>query len=702
MTPAHADSVNHIASDLEVSFDFDIEIREEALNQLKEALAAAPIDIREPLQGFVTNADRYQEKVIQSQEETIRVVAPAGSGKTQTILNRVLQRVREGLNPERILIVTFDNAAASSLLTKLRAQLEELNLTLNTLRIRTLNAYGYELLRQYFSDEYKPVIPDYRPRKLVQEIKGALKTKSPERHQLLPKGIKDRFYTEFFSLLKNELFDPRRLDPQQLADFIMKSPQAKPFFDSGTGKSVVKQVIEAVIWLFMAYERTLQRENYLDFDDQKLRPYICLKNSTEICEALQGKFSEIIVDEFQDINRLDFALVKLLAERCTLVVTGDDDQAIYGFRNCSPDYIIDLDKYLNRKIASFELKVNYRNPANLVEHSARLIRHNTRRIPKDPIPNVNQRAEIKVVSSLSAGLEAKLIVSFIQKVRRSHGHLNFRDFAVLYRTNAQSLPLQVEFILSEIPYYVRQQDNILENEVLDRLLGFLKLKLRIQEGLQPSAHDAVLTLQAYFKFLLPVTSNRLHQYFERATDFFEALTTDEILNIAPFIGQSNLLPAIREAVSAASLMDTLNVVAKHFKGVRGMIGSLDEAMEERMPLGEIFELAANFKGNTWQFVKTIEGALESARRTRAGNDQEQGVALLTYFKSKGLQWHSVILTSCNEGIIPHSRAPIEDERRLFYVAMTRASSNLLVSYVKRACNNAVIPSRFIREAGLFG
>jgi len=130
------------------------------------------------------------------------------------------------------------------------------------------------------------------------------------------------------------------------------------------------------------------------------------------------------------------------------------------------------------------------------------------------------------------------------------------------------------------------------------------------------------------------------------------------------------------------------------------VGSLEDVVAERVPLGEIYELAANFAGKTDDFVRTLERAVERARQTKAGMNRDGGVALLTYLRAKGMQWQTVILTTCNEGLLPHRRASIEDERRLFYVALTRASANLLVSYVKSSCRTSVEPTRFLREAGL--
>jgi DNA helicase-2/ATP-dependent DNA helicase PcrA len=129
-----------------------------------------------------------------------------------------------------------------------------------------------------------------------------------------------------------------------------------------------------------------------------------------------------------------------------------------------------------------------------------------------------------------------------------------------------------------------------------------------------------------------------------------------------------------------------------------MVGSLEDVIDGDVPLGEVYELAASFRGRIDAFVETIDGALKRAKEAHAGHEQN-GVVLATFFKAKGLQWHTVVITSCNQGIIPHKRAPIEDERKLFYVALTRASSNLFVSYLKTSCKTKVARSCFLKEAG---
>jgi DNA helicase II / ATP-dependent DNA helicase PcrA len=642
--------------------------------------------------------DLYQERAIKARERTIRIVAPAGSGKTQTILNRVLNRLSEGISPEHLIILTFDKSAVRSIRSKLWEWAENSRSNLRALRIQTLNAFGYEVLRSDFPHEYQPVITEPHRRLLFRDIKRSLNERSPNRFSALPFHLTDNFYLEFFSLLKNELFDPRDLQPQTFADFMLASPQAKPLFEAGGETASVRSVIEAVGWMFKAYERALQWEQLIDFDDQKLRAYFALKNP-EVRKRLQKRYREVIVDEFQDINRLDFALINLLAEKSNLIITGDDDQSIYGFRNCSADFMIDLEKHLGRKVASYELKINYRNPANLIEHAAKLISHNVRRIPKGPISGSSRRARIEIVSTPSAGSEARLVASAIQEIKHTNPGTGYRDFAILFRINAQSLPLQIELALNDIPYQVHEPDHILRNEAIELLLALLRLKLCLLSGEEPEARDAVLTIKAYFGGLDTTTEERLERYFHRKRNFYEAVSSTEILKIAPRIKDSRLAESVREAVNAASLTRTLSTAAKRFKGMKEIGRRPEEAIEGSTPLCGILDYILDFRGDTKLFVDTVETAIERAgKRHVVGN--ENGVALLTFFKAKGLEWRSVIITGSNEGIIPHKRSPIEDERRLFYVAMTRANSNLLISYVKRTSSGALAPSRFLAEAGL--
>ncbi len=692
------DYINHILVDL--PFETDFKVTNSDADEIYRRITEAPLDISAALEKFKPLADEYQKEVISSSGNTIRVVAPAGSGKTQTIINRIFEKIKSGSHPSRLLVLTFDNSAVTSLKEKFVSGSIDLGITIHDLQISTLNAFGYSILRNEIPHEFKPVVPNYRQIKFIREILDALKTKDQEMFKLLPSNIKFKYYLEFFGLLKNELFDPRNINPEEFFAFFKNADQAKPFLTLPFNSETLFKITQCILWLYQAYEIVLRREKFIDFDDQKLRAFVELSNNNELSSKLKMRYEEIIVDEFQDINRLDFELIKLIAQEAALVVTGDDDQAIYGFRGCSPDYIIDLESHLNRKIISYELHINYRCPANVVAYADKLIRNNIRRIPKEPIPFNKESSNVQVVSTISTAIESKAIVSYIKKLRAQNRTLSLNDFAILYRTNAQSLPLQIEFILSDIPYYVREEDNILHNDMLQRALAVLRVKCALEQGVIPKPKDAALTIRAYFQYLRENEFTKLQQLFAKNSNYFDVVSSDNFYRILPKAQNSNLIRAMREIEEARTLLDTISIMSKRFKGLEGMIGSLEDVLDQQVPLGELFEIAANFSGNIRDFIDMMDLAIYKATSSNAGRDNKTGVGLLTYFRAKGRQWHTVMLTTCNEGLIPHSKAPIEDERRLFYVALTRASSNLFISYVHTSCNIKLAPSRFLLEAGL--
>jgi DNA helicase-2/ATP-dependent DNA helicase PcrA len=212
-------------------------------------------------------------------------------------------------------------------------------------------------------------------------------------------------------------------------------------------------------------------------------------------------------------------------------------------------------------------------------------------------------------------------------------------------------------------------DSALSGRTLDRSR---LTATQLQGLLLPLAlpHDGVLALKSYFRNLDQRLEHGLEALFGN-TPFLDAIASTRLHNLLPKARSSNLPTAMAEVIKQPSLFKTLDVLAKDFKGLRGMVGSLEEVIEGDVPLGEVYELAASFRGSVEGFVATVGEALQRARAGHAG-EQTNGVNLLTYFKAKGLQWHTVMLTSCNQRIIPHKRAKVDDERRLFYVALTLA------------------------------
>jgi DNA helicase-2/ATP-dependent DNA helicase PcrA len=414
--------------------------------------------------------------------------------------------------------------------------------------VSTLNAFGAALLRRHAPSEAHAVADDALADRLLADAIAECDL-PPE---LAGHGPRVR---ELFALLKNALHDPRSPGQRDRVRFLESDPVARERM-AELASEVPCADRAAVGRLFAATDRAMSRARVMDFDDQKLRALALLERPGP-GERIPRLWDEVIVDEFQDINRLDFALVQRLAARADLVVTGDDDQAIYGFRGCSSEFIVGLARLSGREVDSHELAINYRNPPNLLAHAVRLVRHNRGRIPKSPVAARTDRAA--VVAAPAGGADAEA-AGLAHRARKAIGRgRKPGELAVLCRTNAHCLAVAEQLRSIGIPCRVR-----VEGE--DRASG----------------------------------------------------------------------------------------------GDRGSGSATVRADREDAP---------------------------------------DAVTVATYFRAKGLQWPVVFLPGCNEGLIPHPRAPVDAERRLFYVALTRASEELVASWVAIPRDEAR-PSRFLAEAGL--
>ena len=496
-------------------------------------------------------ADEHQRRVIECRSSTIRMVAPAGSGKTQTIVERVLGRIEEGVPAARILVLTFDRAARRSLVERLASRSRERGIDAGACTVSTLNAFGASLLHRHAPGEARAVADDATADRLLANA-CALLGASPE---IAARGPMVR---ELFALLKNALHDPRSGTERSFARFLASDPVAVERMVE-LAADVPRVDPPLIATLFAATEREMQKAGVLDFDDQKLRA-LALFECADLRAGVEGHWMEVVVDEFQDINRLDFELVRRLAARADLVVTGDDDQAIYGFRGCSSEFIIGLARLLGRDVDSHELSINYRNPPNLLAHAVRLVRHNRGRIPKSPVAARTDAARVAVAPTGGSEAESAGLAHRARKAITAGRRPE--ELAVLCRTNA---------------------------------------------------HCA----------------------------------------------------AVAERLRAAG-------VACHVR---------DEA------------------GETQRDGARVPRSNQRAPRHGASQHPADAVTVATYFRAKGLQWPVVFLPGCNEGVIPHPRASVDAERRLFYVALTRASQELVASWVAVPRDDAR-PSRFLLEAGL--
>jgi DNA helicase-2/ATP-dependent DNA helicase PcrA len=513
--------------------------------------------------------------------------------------------------------------------------------------------------------------------------------------------------------LKNEIILPEKLlqrDAGTVERFLELAertgilvPWLEPHRGSPEWEALKTRIPSLLIYIYGLYEETNRRHGRIDFDDQKLLAYLGLGADEQLAKAATAQFTSVIVDEFQDINRLDFEFIKLLARGKQLIVVGDDDQAIYAFRHCSPGYIINFPEWVGREVETHILRTNYRCPQNVVEMGNRLIAHNTNRIDKSQIAHRTDMADVKLWHCLNSASEAQVIARFIKKLYtdQSANRFSYSDVAVLLRINNQSLPLQIALILEEIPYHCRREDNIIVSDLMKKLLGLIDLHLRLRE--QPnccSLTDTKLICNCIVRYAREKDVRQFHQEAEQCGGYLRLAQLPDHSFLPNGLTKADFRRAMENLVKDATPLELVQRITADFKHLGGIIGSLEDFINGSLPLGEFADIASRFRGDVRQFHEMLTGLYQKVEGGLYHAEEGDAVNLLTYFRAKGRQWNTVIIPGANQKVIPLGNANVEDERRLFYVAVTRATSNLIVSYVRNAVGSKVEPSQFIAEMGL--
>jgi DNA helicase-2/ATP-dependent DNA helicase PcrA len=534
-------------------------------------------------------------------------------------------------------------------------------------------------------------------------------------YRLLPAKLARRVYLDLISTLKNQVILADRLlakDPAMMKQFLdlaeqtgLLEPWLEPHRGSAAWESVKTKIPSVLVYIYKLYNDINRHHHRIDFDDQKLLAFLGLEADEHLAKIATGQYTSVIVDEFQDINRLDFEFIKLLARGKQLIVVGDDDQSIYAFRRCTPDYIINFPERVGRQAETHILRTNYRCPKNVVEMGNRLIANNTNRIEKNQVAHREDHAHVQLWHCLNSASEAQVIARHIKKLYTDQAAKGFRysDVAVLLRINSQSLPLQIALILEEIPYHCRREENVIVSDLMKKLLGLIDLHLRLRAA--PNDHsltDTRLLCNCLVRYAPAKDVDRFHQEVERCDGYLQLARTPDRTFLPAGLTKSDFRRAVENLVKEATPLELVERISGNFKHLGGMIGSLEDAINNTLPLGEFVDIASRFKGDVAQFHDVLTGLLQKVEGGLYHGEEGDAVNLLTYFRAKGRQWNTVIIPGANQKVIPLGNSNVEDERRLFYVAVTRATSNLIVSFVRNAVRSRVEPSQFIKEMGLTG
>ncbi len=638
-----------------------------------------------------------QQRAVVTTDGPVLVVAGPGSGKTRVLTHRIAWLIEHaGASPDHILAVTFTNKAAG----EMRARINRLvgdNAT-NGLVMGTFHALGVRILRQspgIVADRIG-LLPNfliYDAGDQADLVKDALKTINLDPKQYVPRRM-----LSAISKAKGQM-----LTPDELANLAATHDD------------------EIVVRVFREYERELRQANAVDFDDLLGLPLRLFDEDERLLKRYQDQFRYILVDEYQDTNKVQYVLITALAGRWNnLFVVGDPDQSIYGWRQA------DITNILNFKddfpdTTEIHLEVNYRSTRHIVQAADRVIRDNTQRIDR-AIRTDNAEGEPIALRELAdQHHEAQFIVGEIRRLLNS-GQYNAEDVAIMYRTTAQSRVIEEAFRITDIPYRIVGGVRFYERKEVKDVLAVLRLlhnpqdrlsferiiaNMPLGRGFGPKAHeDAQEWATAHGRPLVDALIATVPTANVPRSDQPEFSGTGRAA--AERIGAA--LAMLRERASTVSLAELFDDIVDR-TGYRDVLKGTEEDLDR---WANLLELRADLERyESVDPVEALNAYLEQvsliADVDSMKDDQQGQVTMITLHSAKGLEFPVVFISGIEEGLLPISRAieaeafdstALEEERRLFYVGVTRAEKLLYLTYAANRMTygryQSGVPSRFLQ------
>lgn len=601
--------------------------------------------------------NKNQKIAIEHNNGPMLVLAGPGSGKTFVLTRRIKYLIEnKKINPENILVITFTRASANEMKDRFVKLCMEDGLKLNSLpSFGTFHSIFFDILKKEFGYSNDSLVKEEDENKIILEILEEEKNININENTI--SSIKSDIKNYKIGIEKGEKVLPKYLSQNTFKKFYEK------------------------------YKIKMFDIKKLDFHDMIDVCSEMLKKHKDILKKYQDKFKYILIDEFQDINKEQYELVKLLSKNKNIFAVGDDDQSIYKFRGSRPKVMKDfLKDYISAK--KVILNNNYRCANNIVRFSKNIINYNKERFSKDLVSNRENNGIINIKSFNDSKDENEYIVS---KIREYIKHYNkYSDIAILFRTNLLSLSLLSDLSKYNIPFIIKdKQNSIFNNFVIKDIISYLKI---ISNNYTSSNFINVMNKPIRYISRNAVnyqnTSFSSIKYFYKSNDYVlkNVIKFENDIIYAKKIITPLAIKYIREKMGYD---DYLIKISKE-KGF-----NIDELLDI---LDELEEIAIKYN-KIENFINYIENIdkIENNKTT----DNENSVRLMTFHLSKGLEFNNVFIIDANEGLIPHKKSiqlqDIETERRLFYVAITRAKDNLDILFTKRRNGKNYAPSRFIKE-----
>jgi len=691
--------------------------------------------------------DSSQQRFCSDPGTAVRLLAPAGSGKTHSILHRCLAVARRASEEKpRFLVFTFTRAARDELATRLHdvPAFDEIRALVD---VSTVNSWGFRWLRPRLTnarlvasttDRYFCLMNVLQPAWQREEKLKALLTDSRRRSrgarqvmdladQLKGLGFRhDRDGTEAQFHAHVDWLTDRGMEGSLRA--IVETLRAIEVIDDTPGDAADPwPLVYARFFDFWreAIER-MHASALLTLEDQKYWALLGIEEQLRDGRAPTGsqRFSHILVDEFQDINPLDLELLKAIAalHRTSLTIVGDDDQAIFEWRGATPEFILEPERDIGCAYTSHVLEVNYRSPRNIVEMSQRLIAHNRRRVLKHVRAASDSTAEVHVVRvpNLQSGIERVL-----ELARSALTGPRPETLALIGRKRSQIIPYQIVFARHDIAFCAAEDLHVLLSDAFDELKNALALKAQASNPspFGPDPVEALVKLadkvRRYPLSKVDRGGLRTHVLAARPPNVVSALEALYSYR-GPLKGanadgerSAEFYAAIRALLQAESVADTIRALSLHFEGLQRDYGkSLDDIFFLDPPFLHLAEYATPYGSDFAAFYRDIEKAATTLARLPSDADADQPgqapwnapVHLMTALRAKGKEFDNVVVLDCNSDIWPSPFAiterELEAERRLFYVAITRPRRRLYLLVDGTILGRASSPSPYLAEMGL--
>ena len=612
--------------------------------------------------------NKEQKEAVLNIDSPMLVLAGAGSGKTKVLTTKIAYLIEQGIDPTSILAITFTNKAANEMKNRVEGML---GIDSNRIQISTFHSFGLSIIKRHYDKlGYKSNFTIVDSDDVLSTIKRILKDMNLDPKFYPPKTIRNKI-----SSAKNELMTPDELS-----------------------KFSNSELDEVTVNVYREYQNKLMVNNSLDFDDLLMLPIILFKENPSVLAYYQERYKYILIDEYQDTNEVQYILSKMLSAKYkNICVVGDPDQSIYGFRGSNYRNILNFEKdYKNTK--TILLEQNYRSTKNILGAANSIIKNNKNRKEKDLWTDNNTGDKIVYKRCDDEKDESNYVVSEITKLMNEN--VGLEDIAVLYRTNAQSRNIEEAFLRKNIPYKVVGSFYFYNRKEVKDLISYLKLIYNTSDDVSLTRIINVPKRGIGLKTLENITTkaNILN------TSMFDAIDGGKELEF------KRLILNFKELSEDLSLTELVDLILDK-TGIKKEL-ELEDTIESQSRLENLEEFKSITKSYEEKYgvislsefldeISLVSDVEEYKNRTDV-------VTLMTVHSAKGLEFDYVYIIGLEEGIFPHSMclyspSEIEEERRLCYVAVTRAKKKLTIINSKKRLlygqDSYNPPSRFINEIG---